>query len=293
MQQAVKRKVVDVERGLFLVRYASANEADHPPVVNISSDPASRGDISFFLHPDHQEATLWQPGSCLVMVAIAPGKLLVDVAPQSENGSVAATVRIEALSQGKAIRRRRQIIDASLDSPDLSDFRIRGHVASVGDVLVNSGEWLAGPSGPSRIEGFALEWPSKPSGLDIRYAVKTAKASAASGLAVPLGAFAGTRGRAMPIVSVNLELSGAQASALEFAAEAFFLGSAALRMTGKRVQVSGPTGREPLVGLKLGLRQVAKGEAIETEAQANSPSESSNRVRVFRSRALQGPAGAL
>jgi len=27
------------------------------------------------LHPDHDEAVLWQPGSCLVVRATAPGKL--------------------------------------------------------------------------------------------------------------------------------------------------------------------------------------------------------------------------
>jgi len=58
-----------------------------------------------------------------------------------------------------------------------------------------------------------------------------------------------------------------------------------MRMTGKRVQVSGPTGREPLVGLKLGLQQVAKGEEMETAAPATPPIQSANRVRVFRSRA--------
>jgi hypothetical protein len=285
MEQAAKRKVIDVERGLFLVRYASANDPDHPPAVAISSDPASGADIRFFLHPDHEEATLWRPGGCLVMLAAAPGKLFVDVSPQREAGSVAATIRIEALSPGAAIQKQPRTIDASADSPSLGDFRMRGHVAGIGDVLVNSGEWLAGPLAPSRIEGFSLEWPSKPGGLDIRYAVKTAKANAASGRLAPLGAFAGTRGRAMPIVGVNLELSGAQASALEFAAEACFLGSPAMRTTGKRVEVSGPTGREPLVGLKLGLRQVAKGEEVETAATATPPIQSSNRVRVFRSRA--------
>jgi hypothetical protein len=290
MERATNRKVVDVERGLFLVRYAAANDADLPPAVNISPDPSSNANIRFLLHPDHDQATLWQPGSCLVVLATARGKLLVDVAPQRENGSVAATVRLEALDQGMASGRGLRITSASTDYPDVSDFQIRGHVASVGDVVVNSDQWLAGPSAPSRIEGFSLEWPSKPSGLDIRYAVKTAKASAVSGRVVPLGSFAGTRGKAMPIVGVNLELSGAHASALEFTAEAFFLGSPAMRVTGNRIRVSGPSGREPLIGLKLGLQRVEE-DMMEAAAPVNAPIRNSNRVRIFRSRAPHEPAG--
>jgi len=46
-------------------------------------------------------------------------------------------------------------------------------------------------------------------------------------------------------------------SALDFrlVAEAIFLGSPVMRMTGKRGVLSGPTGREPLVGLRLGPQQ--------------------------------------
>jgi len=133
-----------------------------------------------------------------------------------------------------------------------------------------------------------LEWPSKPGGLDIRYAVKTAKANAASGRLAPLGAFAGTRGRAMPIVGVNLELSGAQASALEFAAEAFFLGAPAMRMTGKRVQVSARPGASRSSVLKLGLQQVAKGEEMEMAAPADpADPERQSRARLPQPRAVR------
>ena len=88
----------------------------------------------------------------------------------------------------------------------------------------------------------------------------------------------------MPIVGVRFELSGTQASALEFEIEAFFLGSNAVRMAGKRLQASGPTGREPLVGLKVGLRRLAKGDEAAPAAPMNAAVQGSNRVRIFRSR---------
>ena len=75
-------------------------------------------------------------------------------------------------------------------------------------------EWLGGPSSPMRIEGIAIDWPEKPSDLQIRYAVKTARPMPISGQTMELGSFAGTRGRAMPIVGLMLELSGPAAARL-------------------------------------------------------------------------------
>jgi hypothetical protein len=49
------------------------------------------------------------------------------------------------------------------------------------DVVVGPNAWIAGPARPSRIEGLAPEWPSKPAGLDIRDAVQFANAQLGSG----------------------------------------------------------------------------------------------------------------
>ena len=130
-----------------------------------------------------------------------------------------------------------------------------GHIAGIGDVHANANEWLAGPTAPSRIEGISIEWPTKPEGVDIRYSVKTAQPVNISGRIVDLGAFAGTRGRAMPLTNVMLELSGPDASLYQFSVEGLFLGAPAMRVSGERVVLSGPTGREPLVGLRVALEE--------------------------------------
>ena len=125
-------------------------------------------------------------------------------------------------------------------------------------MVVAANEWIAGPSAPLRIEGISIEWPGKPADLEIRYAVKTAKPHPISGRAMGLGSFAGTRGDAMPIVGVMMQVTGRAAANFQFAVEAIFLGSPAMRVTGKRVVASGPTGREPLVGLRLSLQNVGQ-----------------------------------
>jgi len=153
-------------------------------------------------------------------------------------------------------------------------------VAGVGDVFAGPDEWLAGPSAPSRIEGIAIEWPDKPCDLTLRYAVKTAKPQAASGRMMELGSYAGTRGRALPIISVLLELSGPGASNCEICAEAIFLGSPRMRATGQRAVLAGPTGREPLVGFRVHVKELEK-----SVDSAPRSSRSSGRVRIFRSKA--------
>ncbi len=285
MEPLGKRKIIDVDKGLFLVRYAAARDAARPPKVSLSPDPSSDAGIAFFLHPDHREAVLWRPGSCVVVRAAARGKLVVDVTPIDDQGSSNATIRIEPLTQGAAPARAARA-GAIADLPcDLGDFRIHGHVASIGDVVVEADQWLAGPSKPSRIEGIAIAWPGKPDGLHIRYSVMTARAQAVSGRVMESGSFAGTRGKGLPIVGVMIEVSGPDALNFELVAEAIFLGSPAMRVTGRRVVAQGPTSREPLVGLRLRLQQLNAPQAIAPSSTPVAPMRSSSRVRVFRNQA--------
>ena len=157
-------------------------------------------------------------------------------------------------------------------------------------MVVGPNAWIAGPAAPSRIEGLALEWPDKPADLDIRYAVQLANAQAGSARMVPLGTFAGTRGRALPLTGVVLEMDGN--TELQFSAEAIFLSAPSLRAIGRRVVLSGPTGREPLVGLRVAVERIASFVATDEIARpAASPTPpASGRVRVFRSKPRQEAA---
>lgn len=287
MERTNQRKSVSVDRGIFLVRYVSADDEAMPPKVAVSSDQASSRNLSLVLHPDHDNAVLWQPGSCLVVRAMEPGTLCINVVPIQKGGSAAATVRIEPLTQGDALPALPSGADQRSSAGNLGDFRVLGHIASIGDVVVNANQWLAGPSAPSRIEGIAIEWPGKPDDLVLRYSIKTAKPQTVSGRMFEPGSFAGTRGKALPIVGVLLEMSGPGASNVKFTAEAIFLGAPAMRMTGTRVTASGPTGREPLVGLRLGVEPASAAVKPQPRPSASMPARPSNRVRVFRSRTSQ------
>lgn len=285
MEPARQRKTVEVDKGLFLIRYATAEDEVRPPKVKVSVVPQYEDRVELILHPTHSEAVMWQPGSCIVVRATGSGHLAVEVMPSKRGGSVAATVKIEPLTQGKASAQTMLDDDAGLALADFRDFRVLGHVAGIGDVHVGPGEWLAGPTAPSRIEGISVEWPGKPDDIEIRYAAKLARPQVASGRMMELGAFAGTRGRAMPIVGLTLEMSGPAASNYQLSAEALFLGYPAMRVSGKRIALAGPTGREPLVGFRLQPEEM--GAQSRPAPAPVQPARSSSRVRVFRSRTKQ------
>jgi hypothetical protein len=293
-----QRKVVELDRGLFLVHYKSAGDETAPKVV-VAPAPGHEERLQIFTHPDSDSHTLWEPNTSLVVQASEPASLQVEVIPAHPGGSRVAAVRIEPIRQGQphagvSIKEtaERPVEQAPLN---VDDIRILGHVAGIGDVTVIPNQWVAGPSAPSRIEGIAIEWPRRPSGVELRYAVKSGATQ--PGNAVSTGEFAGTRGRALPLTGIILELSGELSDKYQLSAEAIFLNSPVMRVLGKRVTLSGPTGREPVVGLRLNvepIEQRAPVQATVREMPARSAAvppvakpPSASRVRVFRSRAKQ------
>lgn len=285
MGDVEQQKVVSLDRGLFFVSYKSADDLDSPPHVTVAPTQGHEGRMELIMHPDATGPTLWEPNSGLMVRVNTPGTLQILVQPKRTGGSRAAMVRIEPIQSGQpplAVQSERAGLHANVAMDGL---RVLGHVAGRGDVVVGPNAWIAGPAAPSRIEGIALDWPEQPAGVDIRYAVQVANGQAGSGKMVSLGTFAGTRGRALPITGVVLEVGGADG--FEFVAEATFLNAPTLRAVGKRVSLSGPTSREPLVGIRVGVNRIAAADNVAVPAKSARKPIGSGRVRVFRSRVRQ------
>jgi hypothetical protein len=287
-----QQKIIDIDRGLFCIQYKSADDEDSPPKVVVSIVPGNERQVELILHPDADQAVLWQPRSSLIVRATAPAQLDIQVVALRPNGSKAASVKFESLNQGTPTQTRRSLKD---DYPRTGSgsLRLLGHVAGIGDVVVGSNEWLAGPSAPSRIEGIAIEWPEKPQDMELRYAVKSITQAGTPKMQDHPG-FAGTRGRALPITGIVLEMSGSGSSNHQFLAEALFLSAPILRAVGQRVVLSGPTGREPLVGLRITTQSTRFFEDLASpEPAALTPrtAPTTGRVRVFRSRPKQDAPG--
>jgi hypothetical protein len=281
-----QQKNLSLDRGLFFINYKSADDSVSPPRVIVAPAQGHERRMEIILHPDATEPTLYSPNSGLVVRINTPATLQVQVRPTRPGGSRSAIVRVEQIQAGR-------IPDAASSGNGVGlhvateGLKVLGHVAGRGDIVVGPDAWIAGPAAPSRVEGVALEWPDKPASIDIRYAVQFANGQTGSGKMVPLGTYAGTRGRALPLTGVVLEMSGTDE--LKFVAEAGFLNAPTLRAVGKRVVLSGPTSREPLVGIRIGIERSAPAEVVATSAIPRK-SAGSARVRVFRSQQRQAGA---
>jgi hypothetical protein len=147
-----QQKVVDLDRGMFCIQYVSADDESSPPKVVVSPAPSHQGHVELLLHPNADEAVLWQPGSSLIVRTSSPAQLHVQVVPQRPYGSRAASVKFETLTQGTPTRAYQASEEASFSTNEagLASFRLLGHVAGIGDVVVGPNQWIAGPVTPSR-----------------------------------------------------------------------------------------------------------------------------------------------
>jgi hypothetical protein len=252
MELHSQQKTLDMQRGLFLIKYEASEDSQNPPTVQITPDQGSESSVELLLPPDAERAVLWSPGATVVARATSSGRLRLTVEAVQPGGSTSARIQVLALTNDPKFMAGRR----SSAPLDLSSFRLLGHVAGRGDVIVEADSWVGGPLAPSRIEGLAIQWPDKAQGLAFRYSVVVGGPRPVRGAFVEAGTFAGTRGRALPLTAVTLEISGLAANGQQLVVDSVFLGSPQIRAVGQRVVLSGPTGGEPLVGLRVRIDPV-------------------------------------
>jgi hypothetical protein len=293
---AQRTKSLEIQQGLFIIRYESADDPAQPPRVLVSTESKS---VRLVLPPGADEPVLWSPGACLVVLANRAGRLEVAVSPAQPNGSVGARIKLVPLSVDPAAAREES--DVSAEPFDATRIQLLGHVAGVGDKVVRFGEWIAGPASPSRIEGIAIEWPNKPRGVDLRYAVRIGGQIPGATRPIDVGGFAGTRGRAAPLVGATLDIAGPNAGGYQLVADAMFLGAPQMRVAGRHVVLSGPTGREPMVGLRLAIERSDRNGESGGQLVATVPARfgrdltetrpGSDHIKVVRAQRRPLPAG--
>jgi len=273
-----RSKVVEVDRGLFLFRYV-ASPARLAPTVTVACEHGSERRVALLSPPGYPTGTLAHPGDALVVQAHQPAKLSVQVRPSVPKGSMEADVSIERLGRLAERDEDAQRPEEQRDgSNTTSVLEFLAHVARVGDIHVPAGQWIAGPESPARIEGLAVKWRGRPPDLDLKYAVSIGRTSSLM-RANGDGSFVGTRGQARPLTEVRFELGGRAAEDYEFVIEGLFQGGTPVRAEGRSISLSGPSGREALVGLRVRLVDVS----AQAEVAAKKFDSGSGRVRVFRS----------
>ncbi len=274
----------DVAAGLYLLRYVSAPSARGRPCITVNQHPHNR-DITLMPQPGGSETRLEAPGDCMVVRANSSGPLSLVVAAEHRDADAEVEIRLEHLPLHKAARSQSfsKVVPAMAKSAALAtvEVEVLAHVSRRGDVMANAGEWICGPALPLPIEGIEVRWLNQPAGVELRYSASSARAGQKRH--VTTGEFAGTRGKAASLTHLEFSLSGPASAHYELRGEALFLGAAITARRGRKISFSGPSDREPLVGLRLevvGLTptSLSKDAAIERQRQPG-------KVRVYRSAA--------
>ena len=283
---------VAVSRGLHVLRYVSALPADSPIVV-VWPAAGSEAWLEIVSAPGAVAGLLDGPGACLAVRAERDATLEIGVRPRFAGGPLEASLRLEALVLSESsiaaplgaapaktpVAKPQLALAPEPAPPEPSGISLLAHVALRGDVEVGESEWAAGPESPSPIEGLEIRARS-PDRVEVEMQVAVVGTARWSEW-VGAGAYAGTRGRGLPLAGVRLRLAGTEASRMEISADALFLGSLILSKRGREVELTSSTGADPLVGFKLAVRPFEKAAVI--QAAASGWRERGARVRVFSS----------
>jgi len=246
---------IAVDRGLFVLRYASGAGAHRSPIAMVRPEPASAPYVEVMSAPGVVAGFLSAPGDCAVVRAEQSGTLILKIIAQHAGDPLDATFKLDPL--GGAERRDAGEIAAApiaVAAPvaALGALTILAHVSRRGDVGAAAGTWIAGPDAPAPIEGLALSG-ALPKGLALGIQPLLATNPPRWLDWAGLGDFVGTRQRALPLAGLRFRLSGPEAENFEIAASALFLGSPVTSRRGREIDLVSSAGVDPLVGLRIEL----------------------------------------
>ncbi len=267
------RRIVSVSPGIYVLRYTSTASSQGAPSARVAALATADQAVSFLSAPGMRDATLRAPGDCIIARVERSTRLEMILTPHGAGGSLDAQFELELIAP--PVARREGVVRTDLRDGPETGIDVLAHVARLGDVSVDAGQWICGPDAPAPIEGIEVRWPGKPPRVTLVYSVIIGQARRSLPECTE-GEFAGTRGQATPVVGLRLRLHGAEASRFEIHAEALFRASHVASEKGRDVELSGPTGRESLVGLRLSI------EPVETLKAVSRPRRGKH-VQVFRS----------
>src|SRR5690606_30589006 len=153
-----------------------------------------------------------------------------------------------------------------------------GHIERRGDVAAQGG-WLGNPEGNARLEGFAVNWPNKPQGVDLAYSCKVAGQGKQP--AVLSGKFAGTRRKAAGIQAITFGLVGPEQKAYQLSGHVVFAGSPPQAIVNGK-ELSGATGFENLVAISVSITPRMQAPAA---PRYESPWEDPTITQIYKAQA--------
>lgn len=225
-------------------------------------------------------------GEALVVQAQGRAALQITVQASIAGGSLNATMQLEPLLGAGAAQPQPPMPlpprSTALPAGGMP-LQVMAHVARRGDVRAALGDWISGPSAPAPIEGLQIVG-DLPTGLSFECQVAITGETRWTDW-TPTTQFSGTRGRAKALVGVRFRLGGTISKERMIEGEALFLGSSVMRKMGPEIEFRSFAGNDPLIGLRLNLKDAVRRPSQAVAASRNEPNgrAASGRVRIFRS----------
>jgi hypothetical protein len=259
---------------MYIFRYASQPPADKPVCIALQQAPLGKGAIDFFPAEGISKNMMAKLGDTIVArVKGATATVLITEYHMFDESIDPIDLRIDRIDTSPAIMRNFGVIAkpepdlAIAATPQPASLTLLAHLQGAGDVNSTEG-WAGQHDSTQRLEGFSVIWDNKPADVDLVYTSTVAGSGPSPNVAS--GAFTGTRGKALPLVSVGFSLVGPSRHLYELTGHVVFSG-APLRDITPNQMMYGPTGTEPLVALHICITPVTKMNA----ARYKSPWENS------------------
>lgn len=262
-QPALQSKAI-LKPGLYLIRLLQrdAFEGFHEVKLSAGSSLQSQGKLTFFQGCGVSRQALREAGQCIVLrVDDAPAEIEMTYAVDSQEVLAHYVIKIDRVDDsGRMPDTAQQAASTQAAGSKAAGpvtkkalaIGLKGQIAEAGGVEVNAGEWLGQEEGTQAIELVTVVSGLLPDGLEI---LTTAEV-------YPVGALpqmktnqpSGLPGYGLPLTGVSFKLDGPNAARYELHAQAAFGGWGVVSgEPGAEVRLVGPTGKEPLVGLRLAV----------------------------------------
>ena len=255
-----KTRLLTLEPGMYIVRYASQDSAEEPCLISLQPAPIGKSSVDFFPGETVVRNTLSRLGDTLIVrVKNGAGTLLITEYQRADLPVRQVDLRVDRIdTSADIIRSEKQhapvVASKALEaaarverhgSPVL--LKLIGHVQAQGDVT--AADWVGNVEQETRLEGFAVVWPNKPQGVDIAYSCKVADVLQP---AVLSGNFLGSRGKRAPITAVAMALVGPRRAEYVLDAQAVFAGCAPQDLVDGQ-EVTAQQGQAKLVALHVSI----------------------------------------
>jgi len=240
----------------------------------------------------------------IIRIERAKTQIAINLYPQSNQCNPDIKLKITQLDNdtsktNKLINRLSNIVQQQPLSPPIIKQQtkpqaiktiLNGHIEWQGDVQTKNNQWLGDPQSQSRLEGFNLQIPEKPEGIEVLY--NAAVNNMGESKFVPSGNYVGTSKKALAINAVGFELIGQNAKQYDLIVHIAFSETGTRKIViQQRSQISGMHQGEFLTAIKVELIPKIKQmlPEINTETTVTKQKKQENQwddmddILVFRS----------